>query len=80
MSKAADSVRHVLVPKHVKLSDFEREALLKRYGIGVEALPKIMKDDAAIVDLSAKVGDVFKIVRRSPTAGEAVFYRVVSNA
>ncbi|MBI2136920.1 DNA-directed RNA polymerase subunit H [Candidatus Woesearchaeota archaeon] len=80
MSKAADSVRHVLVPKHVKLSDSEKEALLKRYSIAVEALPKIMKDDAAVVDLSAKLGDVIKIVRHSPTAGEAVFYRVVSNA
>jgi DNA-directed RNA polymerase subunit H len=42
-------------------------------------LPKILKTDAAIRELDAKPGDVIKVVRVSPTAGESVFYRVVAD-
>ena len=42
-------------------------------------LPKIRKDDPAIAKLNADANDVIKILRKSPTAGEAVFYRGVAN-
>lgn len=77
--KKADITKHVLIPKHVKLGEKEKAELLERYKITVEALPKILKSDAAIPGLSVKEEDVIKIVRASPTAGEAVFYRVVVN-
>lgn len=78
--KKIDLTKHVLIPKHTKLSDKENAELLKRYNITVDSLPRIPKDDAALSTLSVKPGDVIKIVRNSPTAGEAIFYRVVSSA
>ena len=44
---------------------------------GLKELPKISKKDPAIKELNVKVRDVIKIIRKSPTAGEAVFYRGV---
>ncbi len=78
--KKVDIEKHVLIPKHVKLNDNEKAELLERYSITVESLPKILKSDAALAELSVNDDDVIKIVRASPTAGESVFYRVVVNA
>ncbi len=78
--KKVDFTKHVFIPKHVKLGEKETAELLARYRITVDALPKILKSDAAISGLSVKEDDVIKIIRASPTAGEAVFYRVVVNA
>lgn len=69
--------KHVLIPKHIKLSEKEKKELFERYNISLEELPKIKKDDQAIARLNVKVGDVIKIIRQSPTAGEAAFYRGV---
>jgi DNA-directed RNA polymerase subunit H len=68
-----------LVPKHSKLSEKDKKALLDKYKISVYDLPLIKKDDAAISDLDVKAGDVVKITRESPTAGESIFYRCVIN-
>ena len=78
--KKIDITKHVLIPKHTKLSDKEKAEVLKRYNIGLANLPKISKDDSGISRLASKVDDVIKITRTSPTAGEAIFYRVVVNA
>lgn len=78
--KKIDITKHALIPKHSKLSDKEKEELLKNYNIVVSNLPRIYKSDSAVEPLGAKPGDVIKIVRKSPTAGESVFYRVVMNA
>ncbi len=48
-----------------------------KYNVSLRELPKIKKDDSAISSLNVKVGDVIKIARASPTAGETVFYRGV---
>ena len=79
MAKSVDISKHTLVPKHVKLNDKEKEKLLERYNISVAQLPKILKNDPAIKELKLKVGDVVKITRASPTAGETTFYRGVTN-
>lgn len=71
--------KHVLVPKHEKISEEEKEALFERYKISVRELPKIMINDAALADIEVQIGDVIKITRNSPTAGRAVYYRGVSN-
>lgn len=71
--------KHILTPKHSKLSERERTQLLEKYHITSKELPKIFKTDAAIKDQDAKVGDIIKITRKSPTAGESVFYRMVSD-
>ncbi len=75
--KKTDVTQHVLVPKHVKITDKEKELLLKRYSISLLELPKIRKKDPALANLNVKTGDVIKIIRMSATAGECVFYRGV---
>lgn len=69
--------KHELVPKHTLLSDAEKEELMKKYGISVRQLPRILSTDSAVVNLGCKVGDVIKIARKSMTAGESIYYRVV---
>ncbi len=69
--------KHILIPTHIKLSAKERDELFKRYNISLKELPKIKKDDSAISSLNVKEGDVIKIMRQSPTAGETEFYRGV---
>jgi len=75
-----DITNHLLVPKHTIVSDKEKKEILEKHKVTLEELPKILKTDAAIKDLKPKNGDVVKIVRKSPTAGESLFYRVVVSA
>ena len=80
VKKEEDSFKvfeHVLVPKHEILSKREAEELLRRYKIKPYHLPKIKDTDPAVRALGAKPGDIIKIVRKSPTAGETVYYRFV---
>jgi DNA-directed RNA polymerase subunit H len=71
---------HVLVPKHEKLTEEEKQKLFEDYEISFQDLPKIKIKDKAIGELEAQEGDVIKITRPSSTAGEAYFYRgVISN-
>jgi len=69
--------KHILVPKHSKVSEKEKKELFSNYHIDMEHLPKIFTDDPAIQELDVKPGDIVKIIRKSPTAGEIVFYRTV---
>lgn len=71
--------KHALVPEHQKLNEKEKKELLDKYRVSLKELPKISKKDPAIQGLGAKEGDVIKIIRKSPTAGEAYFYRCVIN-
>jgi DNA-directed RNA polymerase subunit H len=68
---------HDSVPKHTLLSPEESEVVLRTYGIESSQLPKIHVTDPAAKEIGAKVGDVIKIIRRSPTAKQSVFYRLV---
>ncbi|MBI4439359.1 DNA-directed RNA polymerase subunit H [Candidatus Woesearchaeota archaeon] len=77
--KDIEATKHVLVPKHTKLSDKEKKEFLEKYAVSIEDLPKISVKDPAIGHLDSKPGDIIKIVRKSPTAGESAFYRVVIN-
>ena len=79
MKKKFKADKHILIPKHSKLSDAQKEKLLEKYNISITELPRILKADPAIISLDTKPGDVIKITRNSQTAGEASFYRVVVN-
>ena len=68
---------HFLVPKHEILSEDEVKELLKKYNVTKDKLPKILVTDPAVKAIGAKVGDVIKIERESPTAGISYYYRVV---
>ncbi|MEM4267409.1 MAG: DNA-directed RNA polymerase subunit H [Candidatus Woesearchaeota archaeon] len=68
---------HVLVPKHIKLNQKEKDELLSKYNLNYKQLPKISVNDPAIQTLNPKQGDIIKIIRQSPTAGESIYYRYV---
>ena len=72
---------HELVPDHRKLDEDEIEEVLEKYDAEKNDLPKIERTDAALKNKdNIEVGDVIEIVRDSPTAGEAVYYRRVVEA
>lgn len=73
-------MEHSLIPPHEKVSEDEKKILLEKYNITLLQLPKIKIDDPSIKHLSLKRGDVVKIIRKSVTAGNSTFYRVVVNA
>ena len=72
--------KHELIPKHLKLSEKEKKDLLEKYKISTKELPKIDKKDPALQSLNVKAGDIVKIIRKSPTSGESIYYRGVINA
>lgn len=74
MEKILDNV---LVPKHEILSPEDAGKTLEFYRITPEELPKIKQDDPALSRHGAKVGDIVRITRNSPTAGKSFYYRVV---
>lgn len=70
-------LEHRLVPKHEILEENDIKKILSEYSIEKEQMPKIRVSDPAAIAIKAKVGDVVRITRDSPTAGKAIFYRLV---
>ena len=68
---------HLYVPRHEIISKEEAEEVLKRYNCTPTELPLIYATDPAIVGLGVRPGDMIKIYRHSPTAGESIYYRYV---
>ena len=77
MISSINILEHELVPKHEVLSKEEREELLNKFKITNEELPKILASDSVLEHIKAKPGDVVRIIRKSPTAGETIYYRAV---
>jgi len=75
-----DISKHVLVPKHTKLTDEDKIKLTEKYNIALRQLPKILKSDPALKELAPETGDVIKITRKSHARGETDYFRVVVNA
>jgi DNA-directed RNA polymerase subunit H (RpoH/RPB5) len=71
--------KHVLVPKHEKLTKEMEKELLTKLKIKKEHLPRIRKEDPALRSLDVKIDDIIRIERKSQTSGLSYFYRVVSN-
>ena len=65
------------MPVHTIISKQEAEEVLKKYNCKPTELPLIFVSDPAILKLGVKPGDVIKITRKSPTAGESFYYRYV---
>jgi DNA-directed RNA polymerase subunit H len=68
---------HALVPFHEILTEKERAALLDQYKVKPFQMPQIKSADPAVKAIGAKPGDVLRITRKSPTAGEHLTYRYV---
>ncbi|HVL87474.1 MAG TPA: DNA-directed RNA polymerase subunit H [Candidatus Thermoplasmatota archaeon] len=77
MVKKFDVMKHELVPRHAILAEAEAKKILETYHIYPEQLPKILTSDPVVKAVKARPGQVLKIRRNSPTAGEAIVYRLV---
>lgn len=75
--KEKDILLHEFVPKHEIMSREDVDEFLSSLKISVQNLPKILSVDPIVLSIGAKVGDVIKITRDSPTAGASYYYRVV---
>lgn len=82
-------VAHNLVPPHELLSEEESKATLAKLGTTMERLPRIQLTDPGLrtdpkfqAAREAKEqlgGRLVRVKRPSPTAGEAIAYRVLSS-
>jgi len=72
-----DITKHELVPEHILLSEEDKNKILKEYNVSLKQMPSILQSDPGIKHLDAKPGDMIMVKRKSPTAGEAPYYRVV---
>jgi DNA-directed RNA polymerase subunit H len=68
---------HELVPKHEIVSEGELKPVLSKFSVEKEQLPKLKVQDPVCKEIGAAVGDVVRITRKSQTAGEADYYRLV---
>jgi DNA-directed RNA polymerase subunit H len=74
---AFDLFQHKLVPKHEILTPEEKQELLAKHKVQPYQLPQISSADPAVNAIGAKPGDILRIIRKSPTAGEHLAYRYV---
>jgi len=75
--RSYDIFAHQFVPKHELLSRKDAEQLMREFHIRPHQLPYVKASDPAARALGAKVGEILRIVRKSPTAGEVAVYRYV---
>jgi len=73
----ASLLTHELVPEHEIMIKEDVQKLLDQFKCDKDMLPKIFDTDPIVLAIKAKPGDVLRIKRRSPTAGESMYYRVV---
>lgn len=70
-------LKHILVPKHERVPAKDEEALLKSIFAKKSQLPLIRFHEDPIARLIGLMpGEIVKITRPSPTAGECILYRV----
>jgi DNA-directed RNA polymerase subunit H len=74
---AFDLFQHRLVPKHEILSEEEKAELLLKYRVQPYQLPQISSLDPTVKAIGAKPGDILRVIRKSPTAGEHLAFRYV---
>lgn len=75
--KVVKVTNHIYQPKHEILSKEEAEQVLKKFNVRTNQLPYIMSNDKGLEDLDVRPGDILRITRKSPTAGESIYYRYV---
>ena len=74
---AFDIFQHKIVPKQEILSEEEKNELLTKFKVQPYQLPQISSVDPTVKAIGATPGDVLRITRRSPTAGEHIAFRYV---
>jgi DNA-directed RNA polymerase I, II, and III subunit RPABC1 len=69
--------KHELVPKHDLMSADETREVLDTYSLKTSMLPRILSRDPVALYYGASKGEVFRITRKSETAGTYITYRQV---
>lgn len=70
--------KNYLVPKHVLLSEKEKQEVYKKYNTNSnDVFQKIRKNDPVAQYYAMKKDDMCKIIRSSPSSGICVSYRVI---
>jgi len=82
MTEEFNVLEHELVPEHYLLKSEEAEKMLSELKLTKDQLPKIRLSDPCVVVLdkisgAVSEGQIVKVVRRSPTNGVSVCYRLV---
>ena len=82
MAEEFNVLEHELVPEHYLLKGEEAEKMLSELKLTKDQLPKIRLSDPCVVVLdkisgAVSEGQIVKVVRRSPTNGVSVCYRLV---
>jgi DNA-directed RNA polymerases I, II, and III subunit RPABC1 len=67
---------HVKVPKHIPLSQQEKEIILKKHKATGELMPKISDYDKVAKYLGLQAGDMVEIIRISESKGIYKYYRI----
>ena len=70
-------VDHISVPKHVLLSEEELKSVIESYYAKRREIPEIYVTDPVSRYYNAKIGQMFRIIRASETAGFSPYYRLV---
>jgi DNA-directed RNA polymerase subunit H len=70
-------LKHELVPPATVLNPEEEDALFKKYNLtNAKNLPEISRFDPQAMAIGIRPGQIVKLERKSPTAMNAVYYRV----
>jgi DNA-directed RNA polymerase I, II, and III subunit RPABC1 len=70
-------VDHNIVPKHILLTNDEKEKYFSVFNHHPRDMKKILVNDPIARFYGAKVGDLFKIIRPSITSGKEIDFRIV---
>lgn len=66
------------MPKQEIVPRDEKKRILEGFNIEKQHLPKVLVSDAVVKKIGAKPGDIIRVTRDSATAGQCVYYRIVS--
>lgn len=72
-------VDHMYIPKHILLTDEEKNIFYKEYNVSNEQMQKISIFDPVSRYYNAKKNDIFRIIRSSDITGTTFSYRLVIN-
>jgi len=70
-------IDHNIVPKHILLTNEEKEKYFSVFNHHPRDMKKILVNDPIARFYGAKVGDLFKIIRPSITSGKEIDFRIV---
>ena len=70
-------LKHKMVPEHIILTEDEKKEIMKKYYVSDDSkFPEISRFDPVAITIGVRPGELVKILRSSPTAITALFYRM----